>query len=216
MGDGELPVGVPGMGDHRGPGQDGGEHEHDPEHQAQVEPARRAHPARRRDDGAATSETPRTRRRRADDADRNSTADIVHESDITGERSCGQRGPGRAAGVTLVDRGPSSPIRSAAGPGAPRFLTLADVAEVLNISASQTYALVRSGELVAIKIGGRGQWRVERSELEAYIARMYDQTREFVASHPVQRGRRRRPRLTGTDRHGRHPVAASGSPRPAR
>src|SRR5689334_15197976 len=28
-----------------------------------------------------------------------------------------------------------------------RFLTLADVAEVLNISASQTYALVRSGEL---------------------------------------------------------------------
>ena len=70
------------------------------------------------------------------------------------------------------------------GPGGPRFLTLADVAEVLNISASQTYALVRSGELVAIKIGGRGQWRVERNELEAYIARMYDQTREFVASHP--------------------------------
>lgn len=63
-----------------------------------------------------------------------------------------------------------------------RFLTLADVAETLNISASQTYALVRSGELEAIKIGGRGQWRVERDRLESYIARMYDQTREFVAS----------------------------------
>jgi excisionase family DNA binding protein len=79
---------------------------------------------------------------------------------------------------------PALPTDPPAGPGGSRFLTLADVAEVLNISASQTYALVRSGELVAIKIGGRGQWRVERSELEAYIGRMYDQTREFVASHP--------------------------------
>jgi len=65
-----------------------------------------------------------------------------------------------------------------------RFLTLADVAEVLNISASQTYALVRSGELEAIKVGGRGQWRVESDKLEAYIGRMYDQTRAFVAGHP--------------------------------
>lgn len=65
-----------------------------------------------------------------------------------------------------------------------RFLTLADVAEILNISASQTYALVRSGELEAIKIGGRGQWRVERDKLESYISRMYDQTRQFVAAHP--------------------------------
>lgn len=67
---------------------------------------------------------------------------------------------------------------------AQRFLTLADVAEILNISASQTYALVRNGELEAIKVGGRGQWRVERDKLESYIGRMYDQTREFVAAHP--------------------------------
>ena len=66
----------------------------------------------------------------------------------------------------------------------PRFLTLSDVAEVLNISASQTYALVRSGELEAIKIGGRGQWRVERAKLEAYIDQMYDQTRQFLDEHP--------------------------------
>lgn len=65
-----------------------------------------------------------------------------------------------------------------------RFLTLADVAAVLNISDSQTYALVRSGELPAIKIGGRGQWRVERDQLESYIQRMYDQTKQFVAEHP--------------------------------
>jgi excisionase family DNA binding protein len=67
---------------------------------------------------------------------------------------------------------------------ADRFLTLADVAEVLNISDSQTYALVRNGDLDAIKIGGRGQWRVEREKLEAYIARMYDETRKFVSDHP--------------------------------
>ncbi|MFM8514994.1 MAG: helix-turn-helix domain-containing protein [Actinomycetota bacterium] len=63
-----------------------------------------------------------------------------------------------------------------------RFLTLADVAETLNISASQAYALVRSGELPAIKVGGRGQWRIESSALEDYIARMYTQTRALVES----------------------------------
>jgi excisionase family DNA binding protein len=68
-----------------------------------------------------------------------------------------------------------------------RFLLLSDVAEILNISASQTYALVRSGGLPAIKIGGRGQWRVERAQLEAYIERMYDETRRFVADHPLGR-----------------------------
>ena len=69
----------------------------------------------------------------------------------------------------------------------PRFLTLADVAETLNISAAQTYALVRSAELKAIKVGGRGQWRVEASELESYIAAAYQQTAEFVAAHPFGR-----------------------------
>lgn len=58
-----------------------------------------------------------------------------------------------------------------------RFLTLADVTEVLNISAAQAYALVRSGELPAIQIGGRLQWRVEATVLEAYIERMYAETR---------------------------------------
>jgi excisionase family DNA binding protein len=67
----------------------------------------------------------------------------------------------------------------------PRFLQLSDVAEVLNISSSQTYALVRSGELPAIKIGGRGQWRVESSALEDYIQRCYTETKAFVASHPL-------------------------------
>lgn len=66
----------------------------------------------------------------------------------------------------------------------PRFLTLADVAEVLNTSSAQVYALVRRGDLPAIKIGGRGQWRVEASQLEDFIERMYAQTRDFVDTHP--------------------------------
>ena len=70
---------------------------------------------------------------------------------------------------------------------ADRFLQLSEVAEILNISSSQTYALVRSGELPAIKIGGRGQWRVERSQLEDYIQRAYAETRAFVDAHPVGR-----------------------------
>jgi excisionase family DNA binding protein len=67
---------------------------------------------------------------------------------------------------------------------AQRFLTLADVAEILAISVSQTYALVRNDELKAIKIGGRGQWRVEASALEDYIQRAYTQTAAWVSAHP--------------------------------
>jgi excisionase family DNA binding protein len=66
----------------------------------------------------------------------------------------------------------------------PRFLTLDDVAEILNVSWSQAYALVRRKELIAIQIGGRGQWRVEATQLEAYIERMYDEARAYVDSHP--------------------------------
>jgi len=66
----------------------------------------------------------------------------------------------------------------------PRFLQLADVAEMLNISSAQAYALVRSGDLPAIKIGGRGQWRVERAKLEDFIARMYAETADFIKDNP--------------------------------
>ena len=66
----------------------------------------------------------------------------------------------------------------------PRFLLLADVAEILNTSAAQVYALVRRKELKAMKIGGRGQWRVQASDLEAYIQRMYAEADRFLDDHP--------------------------------
>ncbi|MEP6842656.1 MAG: helix-turn-helix domain-containing protein [Pseudolysinimonas sp.] len=71
----------------------------------------------------------------------------------------------------------STPGSGPASSGLGRFLTLADTAEVLNLSASQAYALVRSGELPAIKIGGSGHWRVEREVLEAYIVGKYEENR---------------------------------------
>jgi len=67
---------------------------------------------------------------------------------------------------------------------APRFITLADVANILNIAPAQVYTLVRSGDLPAIKIGVRGQWRVEASELEKFISSQYQRTAEFVKSNP--------------------------------
>ncbi|SCL35274.1 DNA binding domain-containing protein, excisionase family [Micromonospora pallida] len=67
----------------------------------------------------------------------------------------------------------------------PRFLQLSDVAAELNVSDSQIYHMVRSGELPAIKIGGRGQWRVERARLEEYIERKYVETAEWVQANPL-------------------------------
>jgi excisionase family DNA binding protein len=66
-----------------------------------------------------------------------------------------------------------------------RFLPLADVADELNVTESQVYHLVRSGDLPAIKIGGRGQWRVERAKLEEFIERKYAETAAWVADNPL-------------------------------
>ncbi len=67
----------------------------------------------------------------------------------------------------------------------PRFLLMSDVADLLNVSLSQVYHMVRSGELPAIKVGGRGQWRIERSRLEEYIERKYAETAAWVRSNPL-------------------------------
>ena len=63
-----------------------------------------------------------------------------------------------------------------------KFVHLEHVEQVLTISKSQAYALVRSGELRAIRVGGRGQWRVELTELEAYIQQAYAATARDITS----------------------------------
>ncbi len=67
----------------------------------------------------------------------------------------------------------------------PRFLTLDDVGVYLSVSVPQVYALVRSGELPAIKIGGRGVWRVDKKELDAYVERLKEQTAQWAKAHPL-------------------------------
>lgn len=60
----------------------------------------------------------------------------------------------------------------------PRFMTLRQVADLLKCTQGQVYSLVRSGDLQGIQIGGRNQWRVERSKLEEYIKQAYRRTAE--------------------------------------
>ena len=64
-------------------------------------------------------------------------------------------------------------------------MLLSEVAAELNVSDSQVYHMVRSGELPAIKIGGRGQWRVERARLENYIEQKYAETEAWVHQNPL-------------------------------
>lgn len=72
---------------------------------------------------------------------------------------------------------------------APRYLTLDDVAAYLSTSVPQVYALVRSGELPAIKLGGRGVWRVDRNKLDAFLDELEAKTAEWAKAHPLQKGK---------------------------
>jgi excisionase family DNA binding protein len=60
-----------------------------------------------------------------------------------------------------------------------RFLTLADTAEILNISVAEALDLVRTHELPAIRIGNGKVWRVERVVLESYIEAKYEEARRM-------------------------------------
>ncbi|MDO4666033.1 MAG: helix-turn-helix domain-containing protein [Actinomycetaceae bacterium] len=55
----------------------------------------------------------------------------------------------------------------------PRFYTISDVAEMFALSEQGVRAMIRSGELRAIQVGGSRQWRIEKSVLEQYIENAY-------------------------------------------
>ena len=61
-----------------------------------------------------------------------------------------------------------------------RFLTLADTAEILSLSAAEVFDLVRTGELPAIRLGTAGAWRVERVVLESFIEAKYEESRRMA------------------------------------
>ena len=64
------------------------------------------------------------------------------------------------------------------------MLTMPQVAEELGTSEAQIYALVRRKELRAFKLGGRGQWRVDRADLEKFIEEQYAETSRWIDEHP--------------------------------
>lgn len=51
------------------------------------------------------------------------------------------------------------------------FIPISSASELLGGTDDQTYALIRAGQLPAIQIGGRAQWRVETAELDAFTER---------------------------------------------
>ena len=63
-----------------------------------------------------------------------------------------------------------------------RFLTIADVAEQLQLSAQAVRALIRTGDLPAIQVGARKLWRIEDQALEDYIQQQLASTRAMVAA----------------------------------
>jgi hypothetical protein len=100
----------------------------------------------------------------------------VHEANLTAERLTFQKS-------TYATRESSAGIE-------PRYLKLEDVATYRSTSVSQVYALVRSGEPPAIKLGGRGVWRVDRKKLDDYVDRLEQETHAWTKAHPLNPGER--------------------------
>ncbi|RAX15986.1 helix-turn-helix domain-containing protein [Pseudarthrobacter sp. AG30] len=67
-------------------------------------------------------------------------------------------------------------------PNQPRFLTIAQVADELNVKQSLVQGLIRTGVLRAFQVGGRGMWRIGRQDVEDYVAEAYRRTAERIAA----------------------------------
>lgn len=63
-----------------------------------------------------------------------------------------------------------------------RFLTIEQVAEELNVGQPLVKALLRTGELRGMQVGGRGMWRIATTDVEDYITHAYKSTAERIAS----------------------------------
>lgn len=69
-----------------------------------------------------------------------------------------------------------------------RFLTVEQVSEELNVGVPQIRALLRSGELRGIQVGGRGVWRIGANDIEDFIAGAYRCTSERIAADELKVG----------------------------
>jgi excisionase family DNA binding protein len=69
-----------------------------------------------------------------------------------------------------------------------RFLTTEQAAEELNVSSKQIRALLKTGKLRAIQVGGRGVWRIGAADVEDFIAEAYRRTAERTAAGELEGG----------------------------
>jgi hypothetical protein len=67
-----------------------------------------------------------------------------------------------------------------------------DIRKVLSATLTSSFCISASslcprafGELPAIKIGGRGVWRVGRKQLEEFVERLHKETAEWAKAHPL-------------------------------
>lgn len=78
--------------------------------------------------------------------------------------------------TATADRGPrNSPVN---------LLTVQEVADTLKVSESTVRRLIKSGVLVAYRVGDRGQLRIESKDLEAYVQGQRVSTQRTEASPP--------------------------------
>lgn len=71
-------------------------------------------------------------------------------------------------------------------PRFPRFLMLSQVKEILNVGMPTIYALLSSGELRGLQLGGRRMWRVSEDDLADYLERCYQETQERIAAGTIK------------------------------
>lgn len=68
-------------------------------------------------------------------------------------------------------------------PSVPRFLTPAQVAELLSIEVDEVIALVHEGRLRGSQLGSPARWRVEEVSLSEYLAEQSEASRRMALWH---------------------------------
>lgn len=61
-----------------------------------------------------------------------------------------------------------------------RFLSIADVAEILQVDATDVHTLVQSGELASFRVGERGPIRIELAQLNAFVSHRYEAEQQLL------------------------------------
>ncbi|WP_324644839.1 helix-turn-helix domain-containing protein [Pseudarthrobacter sp. LT1] len=64
-------------------------------------------------------------------------------------------------------------------------MTISQAAEELAVGAPTIRQLIKTGELRALQIGGRGIWRIGSQDLEDYIEKTYRETADRIAAGEV-------------------------------